>query len=427
MNKLQNKKESTISKINVKSNNKYAFQNTNRTETKFEKMVRKRNENVIKMQNRADNIYGNDEEYRKKYPDSFKNKKHNYFETIRDENKSGSIKNNIPDISNPEKLLFKNGMMGDGLWENNGNANSNKINYSWDKNGKIIYDEPQEPLPFVEKQKRNLLALGVNIYDWLNSDNEYYYKQRVNTLLGLATIPIGGGAAITANIAKPLVPIVGKKIATNIASGVAGGLAGGAVEGFGRGVIEGENPLKTMTQDALLSGAVGGLGGYALGRIAKGVDRSKALKTGDATNYVDDYLSGIDNPNKTDLRDKRAFLNGGELSEQLPPFWFDLIDGEDFNYEKVMKLADDLKNGKRNPLRNKINSVKIDNISPRQKEYIFNEIASSISDDEKAKGIVTRRLHNYDEKKDYLYTVIYDKNGQYQISRSIKIDDDIYD
>ena len=72
-------------------------------------------------------------------------------------------------------------------------------------------------------------------------------------------------------------------------------------------------------------------------------------------------------------------------------------------------------------------SVKIDGISPKQKEYIFNEVNSTASDFEKEKGIVTRRLHNYDEKVDYIYTIIYDKDGNHNITRSIKIDNDIYD
>lgn len=99
---------------------------------------------------------------------------------------------------------------------------------------------------------------------------------------------------------------------------------------------------------------------------------------------------------------------------------------EIFDFGKVKKLSEDLKKGKYNPLRSQVEPVKIDNISPKQKEYIFNEINTNISNEEKIKGIVTRRLYNYDEKKDYLYTVIYDKNGKHQISRSIKIDDDIY-
>lgn len=92
-----------------------------------------------------------------------------------------------------------------------------------------------------------------------------------------------------------------------------------------------------------------------------------------------------------------------------------------------MEMSKDYKKGEYNPLKYKGKLVKIDNISPKQKEYIFNEINSTISDLEKEKGYITRRLHNYDEKTDYLYTIIYDNNGNHQITRSIKIDNDIYD
>lgn len=95
-------------------------------------------------------------------------------------------------------------------------------------------------------------------------------------------------------------------------------------------------------------------------------------------------------------------------------------------YDKLMQMSRDYKQGKYNPLKYRGNSVKIDNISPKQKEYIFNEINSTISEEEKAKGTLKRLLHNYDEKADYLYHVKYDKNGNHKIIRSIKIDDDFY-
>ena len=104
-----------------------------------------------------------------------------------------------------------------------------------------------------------------------------------------------------------------------------------------------------------------------------------------------------------------------------------VLNDETPNIDNWFELAKGLKNGDRNPLKYRGESAIIKNISPKQKEYIFNEVNSTISDEEKAKGFVTRRLHNYDEKTDYLYTVIYDKDGKHQITRSIKIDDNFYD
>lgn len=104
-----------------------------------------------------------------------------------------------------------------------------------------------------------------------------------------------------------------------------------------------------------------------------------------------------------------------------------IVKNEEFDYDKAKNLAKDLKNGERNPLKYKAKDAKIDNISPRQREYIFNEVNTTASDVEKEKGLVTRRLHNYDEEVDYLYTTIYDKDGNHKITRSIKIDEDFYD
>ena len=104
-----------------------------------------------------------------------------------------------------------------------------------------------------------------------------------------------------------------------------------------------------------------------------------------------------------------------------------LIGNEEFDYNKAKNLAKDLRNGERNPLKYKAKDAKIENISPRQREYIFNEVNTTASDIEKEKGLVTRRLHNYDEEVDYLYTTIYDKDGNHEITRSIKIDEDFYD
>ena len=104
-----------------------------------------------------------------------------------------------------------------------------------------------------------------------------------------------------------------------------------------------------------------------------------------------------------------------------------IVKNEEFDYDKAKNLAKDLRKGERNPLKYKAKDAKIDNISPRQREYIFNEVNTTASDVEKEKGLVTRRLHNYDEEVDYLYTTIYDKDGNHKITRSIKIDEDFYD
>lgn len=195
--------------------------------------------------------------------------------------------------------------------------------YSWDKNGNIVYDNPQPQLPWYEQVKRNLMAFGGNLDTWLNSGNDTIEKERANFGLGLATAPIGAGATLTANIAKPLVPLVGKKIGQSIASGVGSGLTGGAVEGFGRGLIEQENPLKTMAQDALLGGAFGGLGGYGLGKIAKGLEKQRILDNAENAemldNWFSDYVEGITNKTKpmAEYRGLKQGIGSGKQSVLL--------------------------------------------------------------------------------------------------------------
>lgn len=163
---------------------------------------------------------------------------------------------------------------------------------------------------------------------------------------------------------------------------------------------------------------------------------------GSLQNNWDDYFK-LAGETEARLAGKRAYLTPEQKlstpikydvapSEQIIKFNDDglyqkLIDNEEFDYNKAKNLAKDLRNGERNPLKYKAKDAKIENISPRQREYIFNEVNTTASDIEKEKGLVTRRLHNYDEEVDYLYTTIYDKDGNHEITRSIKIDEDFYD
>lgn len=191
--------------------------------------------------------------------------------------------------------------------------------YYWDKNGNIVSDTEQVPLSFIEKQQRNLQALGDNAKSWLNNSNpdSEAYKQKANLALGLITAPIGGSVALTNNIAKPLMPFFGKKIGQNVAQGIGSGLTGGAVEGFGRGLIENENPLKTMAQDSVIGGTLGGLGGYGLGKIAKNLEKQRILNSADNSamldNFFNDYVDGLSNKTKplAEYRGLKQGVGGG--------------------------------------------------------------------------------------------------------------------
>lgn len=90
-------------------------------------------------------------------------------------------------------------------------------------------------------------------------------------------------------------------------------------------------------------------------------------------------------------------------------------------YDKLKALADDLKSGKRNQLKSKSQNAKIDsinNITPAEREYVYHEIDTHISNEEKRVGRMTRRLFNKELNKDFLYHIKYDKNGNHKIRRT---------
>ena len=112
--------------------------------------------------------------------------------------------------------------------------------------------------------------------------------------IGSALIPASLGLKVGSSAIKALTPYMGRKIAENVATGTISGLASGAVEGLGRGLLERENPLKTMLSDSALSalggGAVGYMGGQLLKNLAKkGLQGNKQAQT----QYWDDYVEGL--------------------------------------------------------------------------------------------------------------------------------------
>ena len=95
-------------------------------------------------------------------------------------------------------------------------------------------------------------------------------------------------------------------------------------------------------------------------------------------------------------------------------------------YEKIQQLADDLRAGKYNPLKYIGITVKIDNIEPSEKDYVISEITSNMSDYEKEIGFATRRLYSKTDTKDYMYDLIYDKDGMHKITRYEVTDNDVF-
>lgn len=112
--------------------------------------------------------------------------------------------------------------------------------------------------------------------------------------LGSAFIPGTLGLKAAGGAIKALTPYVGKKIAENVATGTISGLASGAVEGLGRGLLEKENPLKTMVSDATLGTLFGGAFGLAGGKIGKKLAEKNLQNNNIAPQkYFDDYVAGL--------------------------------------------------------------------------------------------------------------------------------------
>ena len=130
---------------------------------------------------------------------------------------------------------------------------SKNYTQNWDKNGNIYYTDENGQVvdfkvnPFV-KLANKAKATAYNIGNWLNetNPNSEAYKQKVGTVLGLVTAPLGLGRFATQGIAKGLTPYVGRKIAQN------------------------------MAQGATVGGLLGGLGGYGLGKVAQKLNTQTA-------------------------------------------------------------------------------------------------------------------------------------------------------
>lgn len=188
---------------------------------------------------------------------------------------------------------------------------------NWDKNGKIYYtDEYGNSVKLdtdinpIEKLKRNLEAKAHNIFSFIENENPESedYKRKANIILGLTTAPFGAGEQATAWGANKLAPYIGSKIATETAQGIGGGLVGGGVEGVGRGLIEGENPLKTGVNDAVVGALFGGLGGYSMGKLGKHFDGLNLYGNPQKQEqYFNDYINGLNDYSKpmAEFRAKR--------------------------------------------------------------------------------------------------------------------------
>lgn len=194
---------------------------------------------------------------------------------------------------------------------------------AWDKNGKIYYIDdngnriqPQLTFSPFERIGRKIQSGLSNLEDFINENNpeSRTYKDKVNLTLGALTAPIGGSSTLAKMGANALKPLVGKKIAQTVSTGAVGGGTSGLVEGFGRGIVEGENPFKTAMNDALYGTLFGGGFGLGLGNIGKTLAKRKLY--GDKVaqkNYFNDYIADLSNKTKpmAELRGLKEGVRGG--------------------------------------------------------------------------------------------------------------------
>lgn len=133
----------------------------------------------------------------------------------------------------------------------------------WDKNGNLYYTDsngnklpPQISLENIAKRAK---AIATNASGWINETNpeSQAYKEKINAILTLETLPLGTSAPLAKPVAQKLAPYMGRKMAQGVSQGLNSGAISGAVEGALRSYQEKENPLKTIPQDAALGATLG--------------------------------------------------------------------------------------------------------------------------------------------------------------------------
>ena len=200
---------------------------------------------------------------------------------------------------------------------------SKNYTQNWDKNGNIYYTDENGQVvdfkvnPFV-KLANKVKATAANIGDWINETdpNSEAYKQKVGTVLGLVTAPLGLGATLTGGIAKGLTPYVGRKIAQNMAQGIGSGVAGGGVAGGLEAGLNDRNIAIGGLQGATVGGLLGGLGGYGLGKVAQKFERAKLPNNPQMhEQYFNDYIADLNNKTKAmaDFRAGKLGMKNGKM------------------------------------------------------------------------------------------------------------------
>lgn len=143
----------------------------------------------------------------------------------------------------------------------------------------------------------------------------------------------------------------------------------------------------------------------------------EARKVGHRSNYPEDLLEKWKPYESHSIYDIDPAKQVVEFSGQ-EQFAKDLSD--EFDYEKAIKLSNDLKNGKKNPLRNQQKSVKIEKaegISDSDMEYLRHELNNNLTPKQRNKKVIKKYVG------DHLYRVKNNGFDDYEFIGKESIDD----
>ena len=153
----------------------------------------------------------------------------------------------------------------------------------------------------------------------------------------------------------------------------------------------------------------------------------QGAKLNDSDVEIFDFTGAMDDDDDWRTTEKGAHfpLKDGETVKESCEEHFEEIESAEKIAEKIKNVAKELKAGKYNPKRYKGAVTKMNNLENWEREFVYSKIDSDLSDYEKEIGVTFRRLYNKQLKRDYLYSIEYDKNGKHNVTR-FDIDDNIY-
>lgn len=359
--------------------------------------INKQRENLLKLNQNTNNeleIGGKESKYKRQYYNksneeildlfypSMSNKKNkdvikeSMHNNVTSKN-SYSLEKNIPEISNVEKLFYKNGTFGEKLpnklydltkykkEEKDYEEIANVMYPTMSDNPKI--NELREKAREEEYQREKELKQKV-----------WQYRIGAAVAIAAGAIPISRGVILTTTLAKMavsyLMPILGKKISETLVQVVVESFLIGGISGLGEGVLNDENPIKTAITGTLMGTLFGigiGLGvgvigkNFAISEIERISNRDELLKK-----YFAEYIEGITIRTKEIVEYRR--LKSGVGKNSIMEVVYDRI-GEQKNYKAIW-------------------------LSKEEYANLMSKLNTDLSKEERNKRIISKCVGNYKYK-----------------------------